>query len=90
MHGCLYPKRIFIKESANTYAAQFIDLEKVRPLLLRTRDRVKDLETLMRRAKHAWGDAEQAMFLQHYLDDTQRIDSWQKRLSKKHQRKVSR
>lgn len=90
MHGCLYPKHIFIKESANTYAAQFIDLEKVRPLLLCTRDRVKDLETLIRRAKHAWGDAEQAMFLQYYLDNPQRIDSWQKRLSKKHQRKVSR
>lgn len=90
MHGCLYPKHIFIQETATAYKARFIDLEKVRSLLLGKRDCVKDLETLMRRAKHAWGKAEQKTFLQHYLDDAKQVDTWQKRLDKKHQRKVSR
>ncbi|WP_241151540.1 lipopolysaccharide kinase InaA family protein, partial [Pseudomonas viridiflava] len=50
MHGCFYPKHIFLRESADGFDAQLIDLEKTRRLVFGKRDRIKDLEPLLRRA----------------------------------------
>jgi hypothetical protein len=51
VHGCFYPKHIFLQPDGAAYRAQLIDLEKNRPLLLGQRDRVKDIEPLLRRAQ---------------------------------------
>jgi hypothetical protein len=51
VHGCFYPKHIFLQATGDGYDAQLIDLEKTRPLLFGMRDRVKDLEPLLRRAR---------------------------------------
>ncbi|WP_394352295.1 lipopolysaccharide kinase InaA family protein, partial [Metapseudomonas otitidis] len=42
-------KHIFLRPAAVGYEACLIDLEKTRPLLFGRRDRVKDLEPLLRR-----------------------------------------
>ncbi|MNG24002.1 hypothetical protein D3C84_1086750 [compost metagenome] len=59
-----------------------IDLEKTRPLLFGQRDRVKDLEPLLRRAPE-WSEAQLRVLLAAYLDqaqDSSLIDSWLTRL----------
>ncbi len=33
VHGCFYPKHIFLRATGDGYEAQLIDLEKTRPLL---------------------------------------------------------
>src|SRR5690606_17912363 len=62
VHGCFYPKHIFLQPDGESFAAQLIDLEKTRPLFFGTRDRVKDLEPLLRRAG-AWSDEDVIGFL---------------------------
>ncbi len=57
VHGCFYPKHIFLREEADGFHAQLIDLEKTRGLWFGQRDRIKDLEPLLRRAG-AWSEAE--------------------------------
>ena len=69
VHGCFYPKHIFLREQGAGVEAQLIDLEKTRPLLLGRRDRIKDLEPLLRRASRQWGGDEWRVLLQAYLDD---------------------
>ncbi|MEJ5060322.1 MULTISPECIES: lipopolysaccharide kinase InaA family protein [unclassified Pseudomonas] len=83
VHGCFYPKHIFLQASGDGYQAQLIDLEKTRPLLLGQRDRVKDLEPLLRRAPE-WSEAQLRILLAAYLDqaqDSSLIDSWLQRLT---------
>jgi len=83
VHGCFYPKHIFLQATGDGYMAQLIDLEKTRPLLFGHRDRVKDLEPLTRRASQ-WGDVQLRELLASYLDqpqDSSLIDSWLKRLT---------
>jgi hypothetical protein len=83
VHGCFYPKHIFLKATGDGYRAQLIDLEKTRPLLFGRRDRVKDLEPLMRRAPE-WSEAQLRVLLAAYLDqaqDSSLIDSWLKHLT---------
>lgn len=83
VHGCFYPKHIFLQATGDGYMAQLIDLEKTRPLLFGHRDRVKDLEPLTRRASQ-WTDAQLRELLASYLDqpqDSSLIDSWLKRLT---------
>lgn len=83
VHGCFYPKHIFLQPNGDAYRAQLIDLEKTRPLLLGQRDRVKDLEPLLRRA-HAWGEAEVRALLAAYLDqphDSALVNTWLERLN---------
>ena len=78
VHGCFYPKHIFLQATGDGYAAQLIDLEKTRPLLLGRRDRVKDLEPLLRRAG-AWTAEQVRQFLAAYLDqpvDSSLVDTW--------------
>jgi hypothetical protein len=83
VHGCFYPKHIFLQATGDGYMAQLIDLEKTRPLLFGHRDRVKDLEPLTRRASQ-WTDSQLRELLASYLDqpqDSSLIDSWLTRLT---------
>ncbi|RMQ46374.1 Lipopolysaccharide kinase [Pseudomonas cichorii] len=90
VHGCFYPKHIFLQAHGDAYQAQLIDLEKTRPVLFGQRDQIKDLEPLLRRAD-AWGDAELRVLLAAYLQaapDSAQVDAWRLRLGKrgKHKR----
>ncbi|MGE8503425.1 MAG: lipopolysaccharide kinase InaA family protein [Pseudomonas sp.] len=79
MHGCFYPKHIFLREQEGGFEAQLIDLEKTRPLLLGRRDRIKDLEPLLRRAR-IWNEAEVRELLVAYLGDGGDVDAWWRQL----------
>lgn len=89
VHGCFYPKHIFLREGAKGFAAQLIDLEKTRPLLLGRRDRIKDLEPLLRRAS-AWGEAEMRKLLAAYLGGEVGLERWFARLGARRLHKESR
>ncbi|MCJ8205326.1 lipopolysaccharide kinase InaA family protein [Pseudomonas sp. RGM2987] len=92
VHGCFYPKHIFLQATPSGYQAQLIDLEKTRPLLFGWRDRVKDLEPLLRRAS-IWSDADVRQLLSTYLDqppDSGLVDSWMGRLSVRRSQKRAR
>lgn len=89
MHGCFYPKHIFLKNDGEAYRAQLIDLEKTRPLLLGRRDRIKDLEPLLRRAG-AWSEAEVRQLLLAYLGGFNDLESWFERLDTRRRDKESR
>ncbi len=80
VHGCFYPKHIFLQKQTLGFTAQLIDLEKTRPLLLGWRDRIKDLEPLFRRSQHVWGREQVQLFLQNYLDRSEDIPYWVERL----------
>ena len=90
MHGCFYPKHIFLQEQATGFTAQLIELEKTRPLFLGQRDRVKDLEPLFRRSRHVWGRAQIQLFLQSYLDQPADIPRWLQRLESRRKNKAAR
>lgn len=75
MHGCFYPKHIFLREGATGFQAQLIDLEKTRPLLFGRRDRVKDLEPLLRRAG-VWEAGDIRKLLAAYLDSEVGLEQW--------------
>jgi hypothetical protein len=92
VHGCFYPKHIFLQATGNGYLAQLIDLEKTRPLLFGARDRVKDLEPLTRRAPE-WNEAQLRELLAAYLDqprDSVLINSWLTRLTARRSHKEAR
>jgi hypothetical protein len=92
VHGCFYPKHIFLRATGDGYQAQLIDLEKTRALLFGQRDRVKDLEPLLRRAPE-WGEAQLRELLAAYLDQPQGsslIDSWLGRLTARRSHKEKR
>ncbi|WP_425917093.1 lipopolysaccharide kinase InaA family protein [Pseudomonas sp. GWSMS-1] len=89
MHGCFYPKHIFLRETAAGFDAQLIDLEKTRPLLFGRRDRIKDLEPLLRRAS-VWNDAEVAVLLAAYLDGSSDLDAWSAQLGARRRNKEAR
>ncbi|CAM3432176.1 lipopolysaccharide kinase [Pseudomonas floridensis] len=89
IHGCFYPKHIFLRADEAGYQAQLIDLEKTRPVIFGKRDRVKDLEPLLRRAR-MWTDAERRELLAAYLQaapDSQPVDAWSVRLGQRGQHK---
>ncbi|WP_249678179.1 lipopolysaccharide kinase InaA family protein [Pseudomonas abieticivorans] len=89
VHGCFYPKHIFLRARGEAFQAQLIDLEKTRPRLFGQRDRVKDLEPLFRRAD-AWGETEVRQFLAVYLrapQDSPLLQAWVGRLHKRRQHK---
>ncbi|WP_044870716.1 lipopolysaccharide kinase InaA family protein [Pseudomonas sp. LFM046] len=89
VHGCFYPKHVFLRETQAGFDTCLIDLEKTRPLLLGCRDRVKDLETLVRRAD-AWGDAEVRELLACYLElpaDSGEVNGWLARLASRRRNK---
>ena len=92
VHGCFYPKHIFLQADGDAYRAQLIDLEKTRPLLLGQRDRVKDLEPLLRRA-HVWSESEVRALLAAYLDqphDSTLVGAWLERLNVRRTHKETR
>ncbi|MEB0044856.1 MULTISPECIES: lipopolysaccharide kinase InaA family protein [unclassified Pseudomonas] len=92
VHGCFYPKHIFLQASGDGYQAQLIDLEKTRPLLFGQRDRIKDLEPLLRRAPE-WTDAQLRELLSAYLaqpQDSSRVRSWVSRLTARRSQKETR
>ena len=92
VHGCFYPKHIFLQATGEGYQAQLIDLEKTRPLLFGSRDRAKDLEPLLRRAPE-WTEAQLRELLAAYLDqprDSTLIDSWLTRLHARRSHKETR
>ena len=85
VHGCFYPKHIFLRARADVYLAQLIDLEKTRRSLFGQRDRVKDLEPLLRRAP-AWNEAEIRELLGAYLQadsNGPEVDAWWHRLARR-------
>lgn len=90
VHGCFYPKHIFLQEQEAGFTAQLIDLEKTRPLLLRRRDRIKDLEPLFRRSKQVWGPEHMQLFLQTYLEQQSAIPAWLARLDARRKNKAAR
>ncbi|AUY34492.1 lipopolysaccharide kinase InaA family protein [Pseudomonas sp. PONIH3] len=92
MHGCFYPKHIFLRERREGWQAQLIDLEKTRPLLFGMRDRVKDLEPLLRRAR-AWSEADVLVLLAAYLEqpaDSALVSTWLQRLTQRRRHKEAR
>lgn len=90
MHGCFYPKHIFLQRSNAGFDAQLIDLEKTRPLWLGRRDRIKDLEPLLRRTSHVWTAAEHKTLLLSYLQDEARVEQWYQLLLRRRADKDSR
>ncbi|MEO8493150.1 lipopolysaccharide kinase InaA family protein [Pseudomonas sp.] len=92
VHGCFYPKHIFLQAAGAGYAARLIDLEKTRPLLFGWRDRVKDLEPLLRRAPQ-WTDAHIRQLLAAYVEqpeDSALVDVWHRRLTARRSQKGKR
>lgn len=92
VHGCFYPKHIFLRERREGWQAQLIDLEKTRPLLLGMRDRLKDLEPLLRRAR-AWSEGDVRSFLAAYLQqpaDSPLVTTWLQRLVRRQHEKEAR
>lgn len=89
VHGCFYPKHIFLREGPAGFEAQLIDLEKTRPLLLGERDRIKDLEPLLRRAG-VWSEAEVRQLLAAYLGERGDIERWYLRLGARRRHKETR
>lgn len=89
VHGCFYPKHVFLREARTGFEACLIDLEKTRPLLLGRRDRIKDLEALLRRAD-AWGEAEVRVLLAGYLQrpqDSAEVNDWLARVASRRRNK---
>jgi len=89
MHGCFYPKHIFLRELSGQWQACLIDLEKTRPLLLGQRDRIRDLEPLVRRAACIGDDGVRSL-LSTYLDDSRLLDAWVQRLGRRNREKEAR
>jgi len=92
VHGCFYPKHIFLRERSEGWQAQLIDLEKTRPLLFGQRDRAKDLEPLLRRAA-VWAEADVRLLLGAYLDqpsDSSLVNAWLQRLLSRRRHKETR
>jgi hypothetical protein len=92
VHGCFYPKHIFMQATGDGYQAQLIDLEKTRPLLFGQRDRVKDLEPLLRRAPE-WTASQLREMLAAYVgqaQDSSLVDNWVARLTARRSRKEAR
>jgi tRNA A-37 threonylcarbamoyl transferase component Bud32 len=66
VHGCFYPKHIFLQREGEGFQARLIDLEKTRRAWFGQRDKVRDLEPLLRRAK-VWSEVDIRGFLAAYL-----------------------
>ena len=89
VHGCFYPKHIFLREEADGFHAQLIDLEKTRGLWFGQRDRIKDLEPLLRRAG-AWSEAEVHQLVVAYLGGEVDASRWCQRLNARQRNKEAR
>ena len=84
------PKKLWLAtHQGEGFAAQLIDLEKTRPLLLGERDRIKDLEPLLRRAG-AWSEAEVSTLLLAYVGSGVGVPAWRQRLNARQRNKEAR
>lgn len=92
LHGCFYPKHIFLKQMETTFESCLIDLEKTRRLHSK-RDCLKDIDTLIRRTKKQWSEAECLLFLSVYLgvpENSPEVAEWFARTVKRNKVKEQR
>ncbi len=75
-HHCLYPKHVYLPRDSEVspLSVRFIDLEKTRYQLLVWRDRVADIEALLRRC-NMWTNDERNTLLESYLSHLNRSKS---------------
>lgn len=66
MHGCFYPKHIFLRQTDKGFESCLIDLEKSRRPWMGYLDRIRELEPLLRRAQ-VWSRDEVRSLLGSYL-----------------------
>jgi len=81
-----------LQATGDGYQAQLIDLEKTRPLLFGQRDRIKDLEPLLRRAPE-WDEGQLRELLASYVaqpSDSSLVDGWVSRLTARRSHKETR
>jgi hypothetical protein len=71
-HGSLYPKHLLVT-SIEPPAFGLIDLEKSRPVLLRFRAQLRDLDQLSRRAGPEFSRADRWRFLRAYVDGDEEL-----------------
>ncbi len=92
VHGCFYPKHIFLRAEGEGFQARLIDLEKTRSAWLGQRDHVRDLEPLLRRAT-AWSEGDIRGFLAAYLQAAptdKRVTTWLEQLVARRRHKETR
>jgi len=85
-HGCLYPKHIFLRQTRQGWQSCLIDLEKARRLLPFPRDRISDLEPLLRRTD-VWSEEERRLFFCAYRNHERDIEFWLRRIENRHRHK---
>lgn len=90
VHGCCYPKHIFLRAQGDGLEACFIDLENARRALWGDHDRLRDLEPLLRRSAPAWGEGEAAQLLESYTPDPVTQLTWLQRIAGRSRRKAQR
>lgn len=93
LHGCFYPKHIFLKQNNEQFETCLIDLEKSRRLWNFNGDRVKDIETLIRRVKHYWSEHQHREFLSAYLNkpiNSDEVTTWLAKVYKRNKHKEAR
>jgi len=88
-HGCLYPKHIFLRQTGEGWQTRVIDLEKSRRLLPGRRERVADIEPLLRRAR-CWHETEVRAFLSVYLGPGADAAPWLARIAARQRTKERR
>lgn len=88
-HGCFYPKHLFLHEGAAGLEARLIDLEKSRRLLPGRQDRLRDLDTLLRRAS-VWNESDVRCLINAYLGGNGRLEPWLDGLGRRHRDKAGR
>lgn len=92
LHGCFYPKHIFLKPTHSIFESCLIDLEKTRALHGK-RDRLKDIDTLIRRTKAQWQENDCRLFLSTYLaepENASTVNEWLDSLVKRNKAKEQR
>jgi tRNA A-37 threonylcarbamoyl transferase component Bud32 len=92
VHGCLYPRHVFVRATTTGFDACLIDLEKTRPLWRGRLDRVKDLEQFTRHTP-ALSATERDKLLAAYLGcaaDSPEINTWRKQLLARKKQKEGR
>jgi hypothetical protein len=94
IHGCFYPKHVFLRmgegregsgDEVEEFEAALIDLEKVRPAWLGRRDHARDLDQFFRHAP-ALGGSEADIMIASYLacaPDRAEVGEWRQSLSKR-------
>jgi tRNA A-37 threonylcarbamoyl transferase component Bud32 len=92
VHGCFYPKHLFLRRKGEAFEARLIDLEKTRRAWFGERDRVRDLEPLFRRTS-VWSEADIRGFLGAYLQlpvNDRQVTAWMERLLVRRRHKETR